>query len=140
MLGFDMNRNYATRNFTVLNNPRNYTGKKPFTAVESKSLSNFMLTVKESNKKSKIVVLDVHGWLDETIGDTHISKHYNKEFGNKNRTNALGSGYLITWAKEKLSADVSLIEFPWPKDSADIRRNDFSGKFTKATYNMLRSI
>ena len=49
-------------------------------------------------------------------------------------------GYLVTWAKQKLGAEASLVELPWPKNSKDIVNKNFSGKFIKGTINLLKSI
>lgn len=136
--GYDMNRSYPTSNFKKFTSSRNYTGSKPLLAKESKQLATLMTNVR-AKKNGKCVVIDLHGWLNETIGDLSIGKYYNAQFKNQNKI-SWGSGYLITWAKQKLKAKVSLVELPMPKNSKDISQRDFSGKFVKGTINMLKSI
>ena len=136
--GYDLNRVYDTSNFQIYTNSRNYTGDVPFLAQEATAIRDLMIQVK-SNTKGKIVVIDLHGWLNQTIGDPHIGSFYNKQFNMSNK-NSWGAGYLVTWAKEKLGAKASLVELPEPKNAQDVLNRDFSGKFIKGTINLLHEV
>jgi hypothetical protein len=138
MQGYDMNRVFATSNFRVQTNARNFTGDRPFLAQEARAIRDLMLNVKDT-KKGQIVLVDLHGWLDETIGDPAVGSFYNREFGNRNN-HAWGAGYLVTWAREILGARASLVELPNPRNWQDILSRDFSGKFTRATINLLNTL
>ena len=133
--GYDMNRIYATSNFKIYKDAEHFTGKTPFLAQEARAIRDLTLQVK-SQTKSKIVLIDLHGWLNQTIGDPQIGKFYNKQFSNSNQ-HSWGTGYLVTWAKEKLGAKASLVELPEPKNAQDVIKRDFSGKFIKGTINLL---
>lgn len=135
--GIDMNRSYDTSNFKIYKEDRYFNGNRPFLAKEAKALKTLMESIKVE-KNGKMVVLDVHGWYDQTVGDIQIGKYYNEEFNNIN-SYSYGSGYLITWAKETLKAKVSLVELPLPKSPKDIINKDFSGKFINATFNLLHN-
>lgn len=132
----DINRSFP-KDFSVKNNSRNYTGSKPLIAPEAKALANLVSNL--GSKSRDFVVLDVHGWLNETIGDNKIGKYFGNEFGFKNlplTNNA--EGYLINYAKSK-GADVSLIELPKPSSKADIANRNFEGKLYKGLINLLKN-
>ena len=82
--GYDMNRSYPTSNYTPLYTSRNYTGKKASLAIEVTSIRNFMTNVSKK-KTDKFVVVDLHGWLAETLGNPIIGAYYNTQFKTKNR-------------------------------------------------------
>ena len=80
--GYDMNRCYPTSNFTVFKRKTNYTGKKPSLPCEVSYLTTFLSHIKKQ-KKGSFVLLDVHGWLDKTLGSHAIGKYYNTVFKNE---------------------------------------------------------
>ena len=50
---------------------RNYNGTGPLQAYEAQALRDFIL----SNTGSQNIVIDVHGWLNETIGDNDLGAY-----------------------------------------------------------------
>ena len=131
-----MNRDWATSNWVRFVSPRNFNGTRPFRAVETRYLRDLMLDVRRADRRARFVVLDVHGWTNETIGHAHIGRFFNQEFRNGNRV-AWGPGFLVTWAVERLNAEASLIEFPMPRNSQDVRDRDFSGRFIGTVYSLM---
>ena len=131
----DMNRCWPANFTPVTSSSRNYTGSSPLGAPEAAQLERFL----DSNMGSFTnVVLDVHGWLNQTIGKPEAGQYFVNEFKGNGfyHKNSHGKGYLETWAYNK-GAESCLVEFPMPKNSSDIIYNDYSGKFTKALVNMM---
>ena len=131
-----MNRDWATSNWTRFTSTRNFNGNRPFRSVEARHLRDLMLDVRRADRRARFVVLDVHGWTNETIGHSHVGRFFNQEFGNGNRV-SWGPGFLVTWAAERLNAEVSLIEFPMPRNSQDVRDSNFSGRFIGTVYSLM---
>lgn len=134
--GIDLNRSFPV-DFLVNESKRNNTGEKPLLAPEGRALAD--LTSKLSKRGKDFIVLDVHGWLNETIGDFSVGKYFDREFGFKNKLpqNA-ANGYFITYAKS-LGAKTSLIELPKPSGKADIKNKDFQGKLYKGLVNLMKN-
>ena len=129
----DMNRCFPSE-FSPFYTSRNYTGSTPLGANEAVALKNLI----ENNKGvGQNVVLDIHGWLNITYGDSDIAKYFNNEFG-FGHTSSFGTGYLTTWAKS-IGAKSVLIELPYPSSSDDILNRDFSGKLSTALKNMMNN-
>jgi len=127
----DMNRCWPT-NFTASYTSRNYTGDSPLGATEAVTLKNFIENNMGSNQK---IILDIHGWLNQTYGSSEIGQYFDEQFG-FGHSSTYGSGYLMAWGKS-IGAKSCLVEFPMPSSSADIINRDFSGKLTNAIKNML---
>ena len=102
-----MNRCFPV-NYKPMSGDRNYNGNQPLQAFEAESLRNFIL----NKKGTQNIVLDVHGWLNETIGDNEIGKYYRNEFGISNHIGTYGSGYLIQWARSVPNTRSMLLELP----------------------------
>ena len=130
----DMNRNWPS-NFSPNYNSRNYTGPTPLGAPESNALKNFILNKIGNNEN---IILDIHGWLNQTYGDYSVAKYFDNQFGYGN-SNSWGKGYLATWGKS-IGAKSTLIELPMPTSSADIINRNFSGKLSNGIRNMLNNI
>ena len=131
----DMNRCWPADFTPVTSSDRNYTGKSPLGAPEASQLERFL----SSNMgKYTNVVLDVHGWLNQTIGNSQVGNYFVNEFKGNGfyHKSSHGRGYLETWAYNK-GAESCLVEFPMPKNAASIISNDYSGKFTNALVNMM---
>lgn len=131
----DLNRNFPTK-FEANENHRNFNGQEPLSVPESKALANLIFNI---NKESdKLVLLDVHGWLNETIGDIDVGKYFDIEFGFKNRElNDDFKGYLIAYAKA-LGAGVSLVELPKPNNKEDIERENYKEKLYNGIVALLK--
>lgn len=132
----DLNRNFPIE-FETNKNHRNYNGEEPLSVPESKELANLVFNI---NKESdRLVLLDVHGWLNETIGDAEIGKYFDIEFGFKNRElNNNFKGYLIAYAKA-LGAGVSLVELPKPNNKEDIERENYKEKLYNGIVALLKN-
>lgn len=132
--GVDMNRCWPA-SFQANYTSRNYTGDSPLGAPEAVALKSFI----ESNiGNSNKIVLDIHGWLNKTYGNSEIGSYFVNQFG-FTHTSTYGSGYLNTWAKS-IGAQSCLLEYPMPSSSADIINNNYSGKTSTAIRNMLNEI
>lgn len=130
----DMNRCWPS-NFVPYYTSRNYTGAKALGAPEADLLKSFI----ESKFGSFTnVVLDIHGWLNKTYGDSKIGSYFGEQFG-FSHSSSYGSGYLETWAYNK-GAKACLVEFPMPNSAASITSNDYSGKFANAFINMIKGL
>ncbi len=84
---------------------------RSFKAVESRKLRDFI-------KKSKpSVYLNMHGWLNESMGNAKLCKLINKQQGFSKRINSYGdaSGYVIGWVNRKLHIPAALVEYRSPK-------------------------
>ncbi len=55
----------------------------------------------------------MHGWEDKTIGDSHISRAFQNQFGfvNGNYDGVYQAGFLISWANS-IVVRAALIELP----------------------------
>lgn len=127
----DMNRCWPA-NFAPTYTSRNYTGASSLGAPEAVALKNFISNNIGSNQK---IILDIHGWLNQTYGDYSVAQYFNNQFG-FGHSSSYGSGYLETWGAS-IGAKSCLIELPFPSSSSDITNRDFSGKLTNGIRNML---
>lgn len=132
--GIDMNRCWPA-NFKPYYTSRNYTGATALGAPEAVALKNFISN--NIGNKQKII-LDIHGWLNQTYGDSSIAQYFGSQFG-FGHSSTYGSGYLETWGKS-IGAKSCLVELPMPSSAADITNRDFSGKLTNAIRNMLNGV
>ena len=129
----DLNRSFPTF-FTPQYNARNYTGPEPLAAPEAKALANLVSQFSESSSHMSLV--DVHGWLNETIGDPSLGKAFDSNFGISNKLmSKAANGYLISYAHSK-GALATLLELPMPSSSASIQNNGYANKL----YNSVKSI
>ena len=140
--GIDMNRTWST-DWVNYTSDRNYTGTEPFQAFEARSLRDFLLSHKSTNGQT--VLVDLHGWLNETMGDDGISSYYRSTLGMSKHISSYGRGYLINWARANLgsngrTARTALIELPEAYSSADVENWGLADKYINATINMLRNI
>ena len=132
--GIDMNRCFSV-GYTRMYTARNYNGTQPLQAYEAQSLRDFIL----NNTGSQNIVIDVHGWLNETIGDNEIGRFYRNQFGISNHISSYGSGYFINWARTIPNTRSMLLELPEVSSHSQVVSRNYSGKFINATMNLLRS-
>lgn len=140
--GIDMNRCWST-GFKVYTGDRNYNGTESFQAYEARSLRDFLLSHKATNGQT--VLVDLHGWLNETIGDNGIGAYYRSQFGMSKHVDTYGMGYIINWARSNLgsngrTARSSLVELPEAWSSSQVSAWGYANKYINATLNMLRGI
>lgn len=94
--GIDLNRDFDA-NYISQSTPRYYT-PSAFSASESRALRDLVLEYSPS------VVLDIHGWLDETIGDYEIGQIFEEEMDLQHYvgfTNYNARGYFANWAHQQ---------------------------------------
>lgn len=141
--GIDMNRCWQIGNsYTRYTDSRNYNGTTGFQAYEAAYLRNFLINHK--SKTGKTVLVDLHGWTQQLIGDSGICSYYRQQFP-ENDGSAIGrygTGYLVNWARNTLGARSALIELPnrGVNGHQAVVNKNFSNRYIDATLNMLRNI
>lgn len=130
----DMNRCWPAK-FVPLYTSRNYTGATSLGAPEAAALKNF-ISSKFGNATN--VVLDIHGWLNKTYGNSQVGSYFGQQFG-FSHSSTHGKGYLETWAYDQ-GAKSCLVELPMPSSSSSIISNNYAGKLTNALVNMIKNI
>ena len=87
------------------------------------------------------ILVDLHGWLNETIGDSGLGSYYRSQFGMSHHIESYGTGYLVNWARSSLAnCRSTLVEMPatvW--SHSDVVNQNFAGKYIEATLSMLRN-
>lgn len=140
--GIDMNRNWQTESsYTRYYDDRNYNGTAPYQAYEAKALREFLLTHKSAVGQN--ILVDLHGWLNETIGDEGLGRYYRNQYGLSTHIYSYGKGYLVNWARQSLgngnrTARSVLVELPQVYSHQEVLNRDFAGKYINATLSMLR--
>ncbi|MGN0524093.1 MAG: SH3 domain-containing protein [Eubacterium sp.] len=132
----DMNRCWPG-NFSPSYTSRNYTGDTSLGAPEALSLAEFISDEIKKVGSGNTTVLDIHGWLNKTYGNSQVGSYFAQQFG-FGHSNSHGNGYLETWAYLNGSKSC-LIEFPMPSNSASITSNDFAGKLTNGLVNYIKN-
>lgn len=136
--GIDLNRCWST-GFVPMYSERNYTGASPFLAAESRYLRDFMLQHKSNGLQN--VVVDLHGWTQQLIGDSTIRSYYRTQFPENSSTDSYGKGYMINWARANLNAKAALIELPTNNySSSDVISHNLTNRYIEATLSMLRGV
>lgn len=141
--GIDLNRCWSV-DFKFESRNRNYTGTEPFQACEAKYLRDFLLQHKSQNDQT--ILVDLHGWTQQLIGDPLIRDFYRKQFSENTDTPTYGKGYLINWARvnlgsSKKAARSALIELPsYINNSQDVINNNLTNRYITATLDMLKGI
>ena len=130
--GIDMNR-ACSIGFQRMTSARNYTGTAAFQAPEAAQLRDFIL----GHQGSSNVLIDVHGWLNETIGDNGVGSYYRSEFGISKHIGSYGNGYLINWARSLPNTRSMLLELPGVSNHNQVVNWDYAGKFNRATMRLL---
>lgn len=144
----DLNRCWQTgSSFSVYNNDRYYSGTAPCQAYEAMYLRDFLLNHKSVSGQT--VLVDLHGWLQQMIGDDTVCSYYSSQFP-ENKTTTVGrygDGYLIGWARLALGnsnrpAKSALIELPYGGiyNHQTVVNHNFAARYTQATLSMLRGM
>ena len=131
--GIDMNRCFSV-GYQSTGGNRNYNGTQPFQAFESESLRDFIL----NHTGTQNIVLDVHGWLNETIGDDGIGWYYRNAFGISKHIGTYGSGYFINWARSIPNTRSMLLELPQVWNHSQTVDWGYADKFNNATMQILK--
>lgn len=105
--GVDLNRDFDAAH-VAMTNARNYT-LYPFSASESRALRDLVNTYHPS------IVLDCHGWLNYTIGDSELAKVFYEEMGLAHHVSFSDNahGYFSYWAHNQGALSL-LVEFTAP--------------------------
>ena len=146
--GIDLNRCWQIGStYEKFTSDRNYNGDIGFQAYEAQALRDFML--KNKSKDGQTILVDLHGWTQQLIGDENICSYYEQQFpeNNKRSVGRYGSGYMISWGRTYLgsqgrSAKTALIELPRDgvKNHQSVIDKDFSNRYINATMDMLKKI
>lgn len=139
--GIDINRSWPTEStYKTYNTSRNYNGTAPFQAYEAEYLKNFLLKNKSNNGQN--VLVDLHGWEDQLIGNEQICQYYKQNYTSCSTRNygKYGTQFLIGWARQNLAAKSALIELPLAYSKADAENKGLTKKYIDATLNMLKGI
>ena len=146
--GIDLNRCWQIGDtYEKFTSDRNYNGETGFQAYEAQALRDFMLENK--SKKGQTILVDLHGWTQQLIGNEDICSYYEKQFpeNNKKSVGRYGSGYMISWGRTYLGsqgkpAKTALIELPRDgvKNHQSVIDKDFSNRYINATMKMLEKI
>ncbi|MBQ9531819.1 MAG: Ig-like domain-containing protein [Eubacterium sp.] len=83
----------------------------PFKALESRKLRDFIKECKPN------VYLNMHGWLNETLGSYNLCRIINKAQGFHKYIGSFGadSHYIIAWVNKNLGIPSALVEYKGPK-------------------------
>lgn len=146
--GIDLNRCWQIGStYEKFTSDRNYNGDIGFQAYEAQALRDFML--KNKSKDGQTILVDLHGWTQQLIGDENICSYYEQQFpeNNKRSVGRYGSGYMISWGRTYLGsqgkpAKTALIELPREgvKNHQSVIDKDFSNRYIYATMKMLEKI
>ena len=131
--GIDMNRNWSV-GYSRQKSDRNYNGTAPFQAYEARLLRDFILSHQGSNN----IVIDTHGWLNETMGDNGLGSYYRNQFGLPKHIATYGQGYFINWARTLTNSRSVLVELPEVKNHNQTVSWGYVNKFINATMQLLR--
>ena len=139
--GIDINRCWQTGSeYQRFTDSRRYNGTEGFQTYEAEYLRDFMLTHKAT--KGQNVVIDLHGWEDQLIGDESVCKYYKEQYPSC-RTSGYGrygEQYLISWARLNLNAKVALVELPYATGYVQVNKMGLMQKYINATLNYLKGI
>lgn len=146
--GIDLNRCWQIGStYEKFTSDRNYNGDIGFQAYEAQALRDFML--KNKSKDGQTILVDLHGWTQQLIGDENICSYYEQQFpeNNKRSVGRYCSGYMISWGRTYLGsqgrpAKTALIELPRDgvKNHQSVIDKDFSNRYIYATMKMLEKI
>ncbi|HII4525958.1 TPA: SH3 domain-containing protein [Clostridium perfringens] len=132
----DCNRDFPI-GFTPYGDSRHWTNKEPLSVPESRSLRDFISEIKGKTSGSTYLI-DMHGWEDKTIGDSHISRAFQNQFGfvNGNYDGVYQAGFLISWANS-IGVRVALIELP---QSCYSHSDAVNGRYLQKSINAVTNL
>ena len=139
--GIDINRSWQTGNsYTRYTDSRNYNGTAGFQAYEASALRDFMLSHKSTSGQT--VVVDLHGWENQLIGNEQIAKYYKAYIPTCDTRNygVYGNQYIVSWARQNLGAKATLVELPKANSPEHLNSMGLSDLYIYATLQMLREV
>jgi hypothetical protein len=95
------------------------------------------------------MLVDLHGWTQQLIGDADICSYYEKTFAENDKSSIgrYGDGYLINWARNSLGttskpAKAALIELPNQgiNGHQSVIANGIPTRYLNATKDLLKNI
>lgn len=131
----DMNRCFP-RGFIAQYNSRNYTGQNPLGAQEAVALKEFIEKINRT--ADELVVIDGHGWLGCTYGDSSIAQYFTNQFGFSHK-GASGGGYFSYWAQGLPRTRGLLLEYPDTYSYSEVLSRNYIGKTFNAIINILKN-
>ena len=131
----DMNRCFP-RGFKAQYNSRNYTGPNPLGAQEAVALKEFIEKINRT--ADELVVIDGHGWLGCTYGDSSIAQYFTKQFG-FSHNGPSGGGYFSYWAQGLPRTRGLLLEYPDTYSYGEVISRNYIGKTFNAIINILNN-
>ena len=131
----DMNRCFP-RGFKAQYNSRNYTGPNPIGAQEAVALKEFIEKINRT--ADELVVIDGHGWLGCTYGDSSIAQYFTKQFG-FSHNGPSGGGYFSYWAQGLPRTRGLLLEYPDTYSYGEVIGRNYIGKTFNAIINILKN-
>ncbi len=131
----DMNRCFP-RGFKAQYNSRNYTGPNPLGAQEAVALKEFIEKINRT--ADELVVIDGHGWLVCTYGDSSIAQYFTKQFG-FSHNGPSGGGYFSYWAQGLPRTRGLLLEYPDTYSYGEVISRNYIGKTFNAIINILKN-
>ncbi|HAT4186711.1 TPA: SH3 domain-containing protein [Clostridium perfringens] len=132
----DCNRDFPI-GFTPYGDSRHWTNKEPLSVPESRCLRDFVSKIK-GNTSGLTYLIDMHGWEDKTIGDSHISRAFQNQFGfvNGNYDGVYQAGFLISWANS-IGVQSALIELP---QSCYSHNDTVNGRYLQKSINAVTNL
>ncbi|EHR0219546.1 SH3 domain-containing protein, partial [Clostridium perfringens] len=131
----DMNRCFP-RGFKSQYNSRNYTGPNPLGAQEAVALKKFIEKINRT--ADELVVIDGHGWLGCTYGDSSIAQYFTRQFG-FSHNGPSGGGYFSYWAQGLPRTRGLLLEYPDTYSYGEVISRNYIGKTFNAIINILKN-
>ncbi|MBO3304508.1 SH3 domain-containing protein [Clostridium perfringens] len=132
----DCNRDFPI-GFTPYGDSRHWTNKEPLSVPESRCLCDFVSEIKGKTSGSTYLI-DMHGWEDKTIGDSHISRAFQNQFGFVNGCydGVYQGGFLISWANS-IGVRAALIELP---QSCYSHSDAVNGRYLQKSINAVTNL
>lgn len=85
-----------------------------------------------------MVVIDGHGWLNCTYGNSTIASYFTRQFGFFYKGVA-GGGFFVKWAESLANTRAVLLEYPTSATSYnDVLNGNYIGKTYNAMLNIIR--
>lgn len=131
----DINRCFP-RGFKAQYNSRNYTGPNPLGAQEAVALKEFIEKINRT--ADELVVIDGHGWLGCTYGDSSIAQYFTRQFG-FSHNGPSGGGYFSYWAQGLPRTRGLLLEYPDTYSYGEVISRNYIGKTFNAIINILKN-
>jgi len=152
--GLDPNRNWPG-DFQKNDSPRFKTGREYMGNTEDFSdvieLSNLKQIISSNAGSKQNILIDVHGWYNQTVGNSILGEYYWNSFGipKSRHSYSYGSGYLINWVNNSINQGMTLqneagigaasclLELPPTTDYSDANMNAYGDRFFNGTLAML---